>query len=108
MRHYVLKTAVASVIFLLAGCQTTPITRSTANMFNVTPAPAEVNLAQSVQDALMRSGDPQISQISVQTNQSTVILSGYVKKIRQSDFAEQIARRVVGVQRVENRIIIRP
>ncbi len=108
MRSYVLKMAIVSIIVLLTGCQTTPMTRSSANIFNVTPAPAEVNLAQLVQDALMRSGDPQISQVSVQTNQNTVILSGYVKKIRQSDFAEQIARRVNGVQRVENRIIIRP
>ncbi|ADG25599.1 periplasmic, osmotically inducible protein Y [Legionella pneumophila 2300/99 Alcoy] len=56
----------------------------------------------------MESNDPVINQIHVESNQNVVILSGYVKKIRQSDIAEQIARQVQGVQSVENRIIVRP
>ena len=55
----------------------------------------------------MRSGDPAIAQVHVETNQTTVILRGYVKKIRQSDTAEQVARQVPGVTMVENRIIVR-
>jgi len=66
-----------------------------------------MTLGQAVQDALLRSGDPVISQVHVDTNQNVVILSGYVKKIRQSDTAEQIARQVPGVQNVENNLIVR-
>ncbi|PJD93741.1 MAG: BON domain-containing protein [Legionella sp.] len=95
-------------MFFLAGCSLTTSSNPTGSIFQFAPPPAEINLAQSVQDALLRSGDPQISQVYVQTNQNVVVLSGYVKKIRQSDTAEQIASQVPGVGRVENRIIIRP
>lgn len=108
MRHHLLKAAVAGCVFLLGGCQSTSTANNPmGNVFNFAPAPAPIDLTQSVQDALMRSGDPVIGQVRVQTVQNTVILSGYVKKIRQSDTAEQIAHKVPGVQTVENRIIIR-
>ncbi|OEH47485.1 hypothetical protein lpari_01500 [Legionella parisiensis] len=55
----------------------------------------------------MRHDDLAVSQVHVQTRQDVVILSGYVKKIRLSDTAEQIARQVPGVRSVENHIIIR-
>lgn len=104
-----LKVAVVSSVVLLSACQTTSNpNNSVSHVFNFAPPAAQATLAQSVQDALMRSGDPMIGQVRVQTVQNTVVLSGYVKKIRQSDTAEQIARKVPGVQSVENRIIIRP
>ena len=77
------------------------------SVFSFASPPAEINLAQSVQSALIQSGDPVIGQVHVQSNQNVVRLSGYVKKIRQSDVAEQIARKVPGVQNVDNRIIVR-
>ncbi len=108
MRNYLLKVAVVACVFLISACQSTTSSNPIANVFSFTPPPSEINLAQSVQDALMRSGDPIIGQVRVQTNQNVVLLSGYVKKIRQSDVAEQIARKVPGVQNVDNRIIVRP
>jgi hyperosmotically inducible periplasmic protein len=66
-----------------------------------------MTLAQSVQDALAGQDDPVLARVHVNTNQNTVILSGYVKKIRQSDTAEQIARQVPGVQNVVNNLIVR-
>lgn len=108
MRGNLLKVAVVGCMFLLSSCQTgTTTSNSVGNVFSFAPPPAEVNLAQSVQDALIRSGDPVIGQVRVQSVQNTVMLSGYVKKIRQSDVAEQIARQVPGVQSVDNRIIVR-
>jgi osmotically-inducible protein OsmY len=108
MRNYLLKTAVAGCVILLSACQTTNgPNHSVSNAFNFAPPSTQLNLAQSVQDALIRSGDPIVSQVRVQTIQNTVILSGYVKKIRQSDTAEQLARKVQGVQTVDNRIIVR-
>jgi osmotically-inducible protein OsmY len=101
MQKRVLNALVAGFFLLLAGCQSTTV----GTMFS--PYPAGMSLAQSVQDALARNEDPVIAQVHVETNQNTVILSGYVKKIRQSDVAEQIAHQVPGVQTVENNIILR-
>lgn len=109
MRNYLIRAAVAGCVCLLAACNTTTTTSSNpvANVFNFVPPSADANLAQAVQNALIQSGDPVIGQVRVQTMQNVVILSGYVKKIRQSDVAEQITRKVPGVQNVDNRIIVR-
>ncbi|RUR13754.1 BON domain-containing protein [Legionella sp. km772] len=108
MRNYLVKAAVAGCVCLLSACHTTTTSSNPmANVFSFSPPSAEANLAQSVQNALIQSGDPVIGQVRVQTTQNLVILSGYVKKIRQSDVAEQIARKVPGVKNVDNRIIVR-
>jgi len=109
MQKYLFNALIACFVFLLAGCQSTPQNNPVNNLFRpFGPSYApRLTLAQSVQNALMRSEDPVIGQIHVQTLQNIVILSGYVKKIRQSDMAEQIARQVPGVQTVENNIIVR-
>lgn len=105
---------VASVCLLvgLSGCQSSPHTTSP---FYLPPFSSNGmfsnqsnNLSQSVQEALMNSDELAVSRIQVETVQNTVILKGYVKKIRQSDIAEQIARQVPGVQGVENNIVVRP
>lgn len=107
MRHNLLKIILGSCVIFLASCQTTTTSNPVTNMFSFAPPPTELNLAQSVQDALVRSGDPVVGQVHVQTDQNVVVLSGYVKKIRQSDVAEQITRKVPGVSNVVNRIIVR-
>lgn len=112
MQKY-LNVFIAGILLLLAGCQTNPHRPASSfnNPFNNFIAPSETsqaNLAQSVQEAFMRHDDLAVSPIRVEARQNTVILSGYVKKIRQSDTAEQIARQVPGVGAVENRIIVRP
>lgn len=102
---------VVGVLLLLVGCQNGTGT----GFFNSYPSPhsfssfssSGMTLAQAVQDALRRSEDPVIAQVHVETNQNMVILSGYVKKIRQSDAAEQIAQQVAGTQNVQNNIIVR-
>ena len=91
----------------LVGCQSN---QGSPNILSplaplVTPSSS---LDQKVQEAFMRNEDPVIARVHVQAQQDVVILSGYVKKIRQSDVAEQIARQVPGVRVVENNIIIRP
>lgn len=111
MQRYLLTTFIASLLLLLSGCQSN---RGTApnSMF---PMPfggpmgaAPMSLAESVQEAFMQNDELAVAKIRVETNQNVVILSGYVRKIRQSDTAEQIARQVPGVQSVVNHIIIRP
>jgi len=92
----------ALVALLVTGCQTMNVAPTLWHPF--TPA---VPMTQAVQDALYASGDPMLAQLKVETQNHRVLLSGYVKKIRQSDMAEQLARQVPGVTEVENGIIIR-
>ncbi|KTC80080.1 phospholipid binding protein [Legionella cherrii] len=107
MQKYLFNTLVVFFFFSLVGCQSN---QATSNIFRpFTPSIAQgANLAQTVQEALMRNDELAIAHVQVQTRQDVVILTGYVKKIRQSDIAEQIARQVPGVRAVENNIIIRP
>lgn len=94
---------VSSVLFL-TSCQS-----NRAGSF-LSPYPYQASgmtLTQAVQDALAGTDDPVLARVRVEANQNTVILSGYVKKIRQSDVAEQLAREVPGVQSVENHLIVR-
>jgi osmotically-inducible protein OsmY len=109
MQKYLLNTVVVLFLFSLVGCQSNQTTSNLLGPFSPSfgPSTSTNNLAQTVQEALMRSGDPRIAQVNVQTRQDVVILTGYVKKIRQSDVAEQIARQTPGVRSVENNIIIR-
>ncbi|MGC1181704.1 BON domain-containing protein [Legionella sp.] len=101
---------IASFFLLLAGCQSNSghLGGLFSSPFSNHSFESPMNLSQVVQEALMRNDELAIIPIHVETIQNTVILSGYVKKIRQSDTAEQIARQVPGVQSVENRIIVRP
>lgn len=110
MQKYLLNTFTASFLLLLVGCQSNlgKPAMLFGSPFNGPAFAPQVNLTQSVQEALMRNDELAIAPVRVETRQNTVILSGYVKKIRQSDTAEQIARQVPGVQSVENRIIVRP
>ncbi|MFI4919575.1 MAG: BON domain-containing protein [Legionellales bacterium] len=105
MRNYLLRAIVAGFLFSLAGCYSETMTPGFSS-YPAFPA-SNVTLVQSVQDALNGSGDPVIAQVHVETHQNNVVLTGYVKKIRQSDVAEQIAHKVPGVQHVDNNIIVR-
>ncbi|WP_298628433.1 BON domain-containing protein [uncultured Legionella sp.] len=107
MQKYLVTGVVAGLLLLLSGCMSTnPNPGSGGNLFSPS-YPSGMTLSQSVQDALMSNPDPVIARVHVETNQNVVILSGYVKKIRQSDTAEQIAQKVPGVQSVQNNIIVR-
>lgn len=87
-------------IFLLASCQTLS-TYSPSFFANdaqiVNAVKASFNQNELLIDA----------PIQVESNHGAVILSGYVKKIRQADVAEELASKTAGVKTVENRIIIR-
>ncbi len=106
MQKYVLNTLIVFFLFSLVGCQSNQASSNIFSSFTPLATPG-ANLAQTVQEALMRNDDLAVSQVHVQTRQDVVVLTGYVKKIRLSDTAEQIARQVPGVRAVENHIIIR-
>lgn len=108
MRNKISFFIVSLSVLVLSGCQSN---RMDAPFFGFQPSlpmASQANLAESVQSALARSGDPALSGVRVESMQNQVTLKGYVKKIRQSDTAEQIARQVPGVQTVVNHIIVRP
>lgn len=111
MQKYLLNIFITALLLLLGSCQSNRGTAPNSmfpNPFGTPSAAQQMSLAESVQEALMQNDELAVARIHVETRQNMVILSGYVKKIRQSDTAEQIARHVPGVQSVENRIIIRP
>ena len=110
MKKKLNKAIVAGTFLILAGCQS----NQGPTLFSSYPKyPAfssnssNMTLIQAIQNALMNSGDPVVAQVHVETNQNAIMLSGYVKKIRQSDMAEQIARQVSGSQNIQNNIIVR-
>jgi hyperosmotically inducible periplasmic protein len=106
-QKYWISTLAAGMLLALTACQNNGGKTSLLSTSPTFPAYSHMSLAQSVQEALGRSEDPVIAQISVQNRQNMVILTGYVKKIRQSDLAEQIAGQIAGPQQVENHIIVR-
>lgn len=87
---------------MLASCSSGPV-----SPFFDASAPSDTSLTTAVRDAFVQNGEPMLSQVHIQTVESKVVLSGYVKKIRQSDLAEQLARKVPGVTDVENNLIVR-
>jgi hyperosmotically inducible protein len=105
-----LSILIISFLCVLSGCQSNPGGQHAplfGNPFKGSYT-SQMDLTQAVQEALMRHDELAVTPIHVETRQGIVILSGYVKKIRQSDTAEQIARQVPGVYSVENHIIVRP
>lgn len=107
MQKHVLNGTLVGFFLLLTGCQNGAaphLYNSQGSIF----APQSFTLTQAVQDALAGSGDPVLAQVMVQSEGRVVLLRGYVKKIRQSDTAEMIARKVPGVENVENQIVVRP
>jgi hyperosmotically inducible protein len=109
MQKYLSNALVAGVILLLVGCQNGT---SGPTLFSSYPSfpsfsSSGMSLVQTVQNALSRNEDPIIARVHVEAAQNTVILTGYVKKIRQSDVAEQIAHQASGGLNVQNNIIVR-
>ena len=101
--HKLLISALSlSLMLLLSSCQSSS---NAYPMFN--SVPPDTSLTTCIRNAFTQSNEPMLSNVRIESVNGKVILSGYVKKIRQSDTAEQIAHRVPGVQEVENNIIVR-
>ncbi len=91
----------AMLVMAVSGCQ---MGTGPGLFFSM---PSDATLTTRVQQALYSSDDPIIANVRAQGLEGTIVLTGYVKKIRQSDEAESIARNVPGVRSVENHIIVR-
>ncbi len=101
MRSYCRIMALAICFMFLASCQT----NNGGMMFQTQPN--DLSLTAAVSATLKTNRDLAPYNLHVETANGTVFLSGYVKTIRQSDTAGDLAGKVAGVKTVENNIIVR-
>lgn len=85
----------------MAGCQML----TSGNLF--APRFSDDAITSSVNQAMMNNINLAGIPIHVETHQGNVMLSGYVKTIRQSDTAGDVASKVPGVKSVQNNLIVR-
>jgi hyperosmotically inducible protein len=92
---------------LLAGCNSMPQNMGMGNIFPPSQQNNDVAITDAVTQALMNNQELSIYRFNVVSMNGDVTISGYVRKIRQSDLAESIATKVAGVKTVRNNIIVR-
>ena len=87
---------------LLGACQGMTGAGMPGNIFQT-----DSSVTTSVQTAL--AGNPQVAGVPIKVDAANgrVQLSGYVKTIRQSDVAADVAGKVKGVKAVDNNLIVR-
>ncbi len=85
----------------LVGCQST-----TSNGF-FSSGSSPQSLQDAVNTAFQSSPELAAVPIHIEVHNRAVLLSGYVKTIRQSDTAGEIASKVPGVKSVHNGLIVR-
>ncbi|WP_115221949.1 BON domain-containing protein [Legionella donaldsonii] len=101
MRKYYQGMLIALGFSLLTGCQMF----SGGNLFQ--PRLSDESLTASVNTAFINTPELAPVRIHVEAHNGIVLLSGYVKTIRQSDTAGDVASKVNGVKGVENNLIVR-
>lgn len=96
------RTLILATIFAsLVGCQTIP----QEGIFM--PRSNDSTLTTAVLENMLNDENLSTVTVHVETMNGVVQLTGYVKTIRQSDMAEELARKTPGVKSVQNNIIVR-
>ena len=103
MKKYFIMPFLAALLTLLAGCQTLS---GPGNIMG-SKHPSDSAITASVIAAIDNSNQFVGVPVTVETKNANVLLSGYVKTIRQSDVAADLASKVDGVKFVENNLIVR-
>ena len=101
MRNYFRGVMIAISLAFIAGCQTPAI----ESVFR--PHSNDATITTAVLEAMLLDENIPNLNVHVETTNGVVLLSGYVKTIRQSDTSEDIARKTPGVKSVQNNIIVR-
>lgn len=101
MKKNYLKGLIGIFFVCLVACQTAP-----GNGF-LSSANSDQSTTAAVNTAFMNNRELAAAPIQVETRRGTVFLSGYVKTIRQSDMAFDVAGKVPGVRLVQNGLIVR-
>ena len=90
-------------ITLMVGCQTT----TTNPYLFQSQSSTDSAITTAVLEAMLNDENLSTLTVHVETTNGNVLLSGYVKTIRQSDTSEEVARKIPGVKSVQNNIIVR-
>ncbi len=86
---------------LMTGCHQA----THENLFNFQSN--DVGITTSILETMLNDENLSNLTIHVSTTNGVVTLTGYVKTIRQSDTAEEVARKTPGVTSVQNDIVVR-
>lgn len=100
-RMKIASAGIAAAVLLLSGCAPMQGRETTGEYVDDASISTKVR-AQLIQDQSLKAFD-----ISVETMQDVVQLSGFVNSATQKAEAEQIARGVSGVRSVHNNIVVR-
>jgi len=95
-------SAACCLVLLWNGCASTPTRESTGQYIDDSTITAKVK-AEYARDPVV-----QATQVNVETFKGVVQLSGFVDDNEAKQRAEQLAKRVGGVARVEDNIIVKP
>ena len=114
MRFLAHGSALALAALVLAACDSTPRVDTSANPDATTAAEtaarpkSDALITTEIQAKYFASSTVKAHRVDVDTNAGVVTLSGTVERDEERGAAEQIARGVDGVSRVDNRLTIRP
>jgi osmotically-inducible protein OsmY len=107
-KHRYLITLLAASFLFIAGCQNVNGPSSPgAPLGFLQPQSNDERITNAILESMLNNEVVSNIKVRVQTTDGVVMLSGYVKTIRQSDVSEEIARRTPGVKSVQNNIIVR-
>lgn len=102
MKKITLLFIIISFFVSLSGCQTL----SSIDLGSLHHS--DSNITESVKMAIANNNQfIDAPPIHIETQNGHVLLSGYVKTIKQSDVAADVASKVPGVKMVENNLIVR-
>lgn len=101
MKRYFLRALITTMLALSAGCHT--ISSGFTGIGGQSDAAITASIKTAIESDIQFSGVP----VRIETHKGQVQLGGYVKTIRQSDTAADIAGKTPGVTMVENNLIVR-
>lgn len=101
MLKYYRYTLISLLFISLLGCQT----MSSEGLFSSRPNDSAITT--TILEAMLNDENLSTVKVHVETTNGIVTLTGYVKTIRQSDNAEDMARKTAGVTSVQNEIVVR-